>query len=259
MTKLELVDSKTLNSNLSSLADMIRKKTGKDEKLIFPEDFIENIKNIEADPQKTIIGDYAFDGLSSFALGQNSHITNISKIGKFAFRGTHRYSFSTSPSSSDCIFSNLEEIGESAFSGVTSLRYLAFDKTCLFTKLPDNLLSGTYCTVLDIWNSLDTTGDYIFADAKNKTSAILILRQEDKVCKLGEGVFSNIPNFYDFIDSALYYGIFVPESMIDAYKADPSWSEYAKDDCILSVESLTEDGTVTGNLSSKTKAQWGIK
>lgn len=258
MTKLELVDSKTLNSNLSSLADIIRKK-GKDEKLIFPEDFIENIKNIEADPQKTIIGDYAFDGLSSFTLGQNSHITNISKIGKFAFRGTHQYPFSSSSSTSWCTFSNLEELGESAFSGVSYLRYLAFDKTCLFTKLPDNLLSGTSSTtVLDIWNSLDTTGDYIFANAKNK-SVVLILRQEDKVCKLGEGVFSNISNFYNYIESALYYGIFVPESMIDAYKTDPSWSKYAKDDCILSVESLTEDGTATGNLSSTVKSQWGIK
>lgn len=88
---------------------------------------------------------------------------------------------------------------------------------------------------------ISTSSPYVFYE----TPLTALILRSTKLCKIGMGItnlFHGSP-----ISSGTGY-IYVPSALVDSYKADSKWSQYA--DQFRALEDYTVDGTVTGELDS---------
>lgn len=124
----------------------------------------------------------------------------------------------------------LTTVGQAAFYSCRHLEYVHLPSA---TSFETNAFA--YCTsLMEVdTKSLVAIGQYAFNTCSNLDT--LILRNEQVVCSLMAA--TAIPN--------LVY-IYVPASLIDAYKTATNWSSKAS--YIRAIEDYTLDGTVTGQI-----------
>lgn len=228
----KLVDSTQLDSDLTSVANAIRAKSGGSSQLAFPAGFVSEIQAIPsggggeytaedfADATKPT-GAVAF---SAVYFGENSN----NSPAYFGFRSGITKLFGT----------NYAPTGNNtaAFRQMPNLQYAIFPKA---TKLYNNAFYG--CTKLEAFDWLG--GQFAgsggtFQNCSNLT--VLVVRKSDAICTLGAvAAFTNSP----FASGKAGGTLYVPSALISSYQAATNWSTilgYANNQ-IKSIESTHTD------------------
>ena len=236
-----------LTSKITAIADAIRSKTGGTEKLTLnamPTE-ITNIPTGSYDIEDALVtrslsGEYTNNRIVTIghgALSWNNSLTSIdlpavTYIESSAFSYCHKLTSVNLPVATS--------IGSSAFTGddsltsvnlpaVTTIESSAFSNCSALTTV--NFLPAV--TYIRLWafsncsalTSIDlpavtTIEDYVFYNCDLLTS--VIIRTTSQVCILdGASVFTNSP-----IASGTGY-IYVPDELVESYKAATNWSTYA--------------------------------
>lgn len=134
-----------------------------------------------------------------------------SSIGAYAFYYCYRLSQVSLP--------NCEYVGNSAFYNCTGLLEISLPKcSSILVSTFRNCysLSKAY---LPVCNNLSS---YAFSGCRNLLSLILL---SNSVCNLSNYVFDSTPiTGYTTHTGGIYGSVYVPESLVEAYKVAPNWS-----------------------------------
>lgn len=179
-------------SSLTSVADKLREASGSEEKISFPNGYIDSVDDVVAKEQAVL--DSIVDGSISGAY-TNGRVTRVK---------TYAFYKCTDLTSAD-------------FPAATSIKSTAFQ-------------SCTGLISVDFPNITNIEG-YVFQNCKKLTALIL---RADQVCTLfATNAFTGTP-----IESGTGY-IYVPDDLVEDYKAATNWSTYA--DQIKPISELPEE------------------
>jgi hypothetical protein len=181
----------------------------------------------------TVIGEFT-DELEDFITGAMKEYSNekFTELDEYAFMGCkqEKLSFPNVTTARDGCFAfcnNLKELnvpnlvtlykkGQTTphFHSCASLEYVYLPK---LTVTPSQCFIS--CTNLKtvIFDSIITLGGYTFQSCKNLQT--VVIRQNEKVCSLGANTF----NGYTFTGT-----IYVPDTLVEAYKSETNWAVYAE-------------------------------
>ena len=220
----KVIDSAKLDADLTTVADAIRIKTGKTDKLTL-EQMPTEIESIQTGGGGVNQLDEFMDGtitdinskvtnVIAYALRESKalitvNLPNCTTIGTYAFYNCNGLKVFNAP--------NLSSIGSNAFTNCKSLLEINFPsadsiKVYCFSN-------NTSLVKVDLGVTKSIAGYAFEYDAKLVT---LILRKSDEICTLS--------NSNAFRSSAIANGsgyIYVPSALVDAYKSATNWSNYA--------------------------------
>lgn len=201
------------SSDLTSVADAIREKTGTSDPLVFPDGFVEALGGISGGGGGNTDAE---DGIITRTITECSN-DRVTSVG-------------------DDAFNNCTNLTKVDFPNVTSVGKYAFEDCTNLTRA--DLLNAT-----SIANSA-------FAYCKSFTALIL---RSNSMCTLGNSnAFSNCLHFNGTLNTiynptgAKDGYIYVPRALIENYKVATNWSTYATQ--FRALEDYTVDGTITGEL-----------
>ena len=167
-------------------------------------------------PVAVSVGEYAFNGCTSLT---SADLQNVTNLGEYAFYGCSNLTTVNIPALTGVegyTFYNCSSITSVKLPMVENIKFNAFDNC-------KNIASVDLPVATSI-------GSYGFQYCSKLTT--LILRNEDVVCTLGTNTLSNTP-----ISSGSGY-IYVPSTLLDAYKTSSDWSKYAEQ--IRAIEDYSE-------------------
>ena len=239
----KLVDSTQLDSDLTSVANAIRAKSGGSGQLAFPAGFVSEIGNIpsgggasysdmvNAFAKQEISGDIVLDGsVTKFPI---TYFMSGQPITSFRADGLTRlenYSFLGCSALESISFPNLINLyAAQCFKDCVSLTMACFPKLggSQTAGATGYFYSGTFqgCTSLETadLNTLGTSSRGLLAtDFFGCTSLkTLILRKTDGICLLGNvNVFQNTP----FASGGSGGTVYVPQALISSYQTATNWS-----------------------------------
>ena len=147
-------------------------------------------------PEVASIGNNAFGGCTSLTSANFPEVTSI---------GTNAFSGCTSLTSAN--FPEVTSIGPFAFSGCTSLAILDLPEVA---SIGNNAFAG--------YSGSSSSGPYVIPAC---TSLETLILRKNEVVTLGSGALTGTP-----IASGTGY-IYVPDDLVDSYKAAQNWSTYA--------------------------------
>lgn len=217
----KVIDSEQLNSNLASIANAIREKTGESASLQFPNGFTEAIENYNdprtkqliersieefIDDTVSVIGDYSFHECLSLS---TVDVPNATKICKSAFSYCENLTYVNCP--------NVTDIKTYAFAGCTNLTKL---ESPLYVEKGSQgaFLNCPALTMIDLPVAISIHSECFQGCSSLKT---LILRKTDDICALTNiGAFDNSP----FSEGGSGGIVYVPQSLISTYQIATNWS-----------------------------------
>lgn len=253
-----------LINKLTAIADAIRSKTGSTEPLTL-DDMAEAINGISVGgddetgvlesvldrsvasitSNATSIGFAAFYGCSNLTVANFPALTTV---GEFAFNTCSNLAEINAPlittikgdafSASGILsvdFAQLTTIRGGAFSACSKLKSVHLP---LVSSMGSSAFNG--CTALSTvdLSSVTSLGNGCFAYCSTLKTFIL---RSNTLCSLSNvNVFTGTP-----ITNGTGY-IYVPRALIDSYKSDTNWSNFANQ--FRALEDYTVDGTITGEL-----------
>ena len=157
-------------------------------------------------PAATTIGDSAFSSCSA--------LTNVALPAAITIRS---YAFSSCSNLTSIALPAATTIGSSAFSSCSKLTSVDFPAA---TTIGNSAFYGCSKLTSVDFPAATTIGNSAFYGCSKLTS--VVLRKTDTICELsGTSVFNNTP-----IKSGTGY-IYVPDALVDQYKAATNWSTYA--------------------------------
>ena len=175
-------------------------------------------------------GTDAEDGIVTRAITTYTN-NRVQSIGVYAFYGCSALTsvdFPAATTIGSFAFSGCEKLTSVDFPAATTIRDRAFDRCSVLTSVnfPAVTTIGNYalnaCSVLTSvdFPAATTIGNSAFSYCKKLTS--VVLRKTDTICTLSSTfAFNNTP-----IKSGTGY-IYVPDALVDQYKAATNWSTYA--------------------------------
>ena len=207
-----------LTDKLTAIANAIRAKTGKTAKMTMAEMVTEigNLSGAENDIiSGELSGEYTNDSVSmlnNYALAYHSGLTSVS-------------------------FPNVSSIPQYAFAGCSKLAAVNFPKAVQVRSyaFQNNIFTSA---VFPLMQTVENDGFYLCSKLKmldlgqvtsigsgafyfGTSLSAVILRNTSKVCTIQSDTFSG-----SAIASGTGY-IYVPDSLVDSYKAATNWSTYA--------------------------------
>jgi hypothetical protein len=157
-------------------------------------------------PQATSIGTYAFCNCSALP---SVSFPQATSIGNYAFRSCLKLTSADFPQATS--------VGNSAFSACSALTTADFPNA---TSIGNNAFQNCSSLTSADFPQATSLGGSAFYNCSKLTA--LVLRNTSNVCSLGStGAFTNTP-----IKSGTGY-IYVPDALVDSYKAATNWSTYA--------------------------------
>lgn len=215
-----------LKDLFTAIANAIRGKEGSTAAIV-ADDFPERIAAIET--QDTTIEDALVSGNIKFSKYENNRVKEVS-YGAFMrneilqnetlfsvrfdnVETVYEYAFFYCAKLSSVVMPNVKTIYGRAFT-YTAVKKLVLPK---LARIFDFAFSNTFSLEhMDMFGTI--ISDYAFSYSNIET---LILRNNQEMCSLYDvSAFENTP-----IESGTGY-IYVPASMVDAYKADEAWGVY---------------------------------
>ena len=248
-----------LTDKLTNIADAIRGKTGGTDALTL-DGMVEAIAGIEAgggdtsaedglvtrtlteysNGRVTSIGNYAFYNYSNLS---SASFPQATSIGDYTFQNCSNLSSANFPlatSISSYAFSVCSKLPTASFPQATSIGNFAFQNCSKLTSasFPQATSIGDYaftnCSKLPTASFPQATsiGNYTFSGCYSLTA--LIIEQADRVCTLSNTTaFRNCYHILGTVNSTynpegLKDGyIYVPDALVEDYKAATNWSTYA--------------------------------
>ena len=215
-------------TSLQNIANSIREKTGTED-TYKPSEMATAISNIESGGGS---GSNAYDGIIDRTI---TEITNnsVASIGKYAF--------SKCTNLTNVTFTETTIVDEEAFEGCTGLITINFPKATHFryssfkgckaltninapelTYLNVNVFYGcTSLTSVDL-PKVNSIGNGCFQSCTSLTKVIL---RANEVCYISRGAGASIFNNTPIKNGTGY--VYVPDDLVESYKADTNWSEIA--------------------------------
>lgn len=237
------VNVKYKNNSIAELADTGTKTLKTAGKYCEADIVVENTKDGGTDAEDGIvartittytnnrvqsIGERAFNGCSELTSVDFSAVTTISDYAFYSCKKLTNVDFSAVTTISGSVFSdcyaltsaNFPEattIGNSAFNGCRELTSVNFPAA---TTIGNYAFNGCSKLTSVDFPAVATISDGAFINCKKLTS--VVLRKTDTICTLSATfAFNNTP-----IKSGTGY-IYVPDALVDQYKAATNWSTYA--------------------------------
>ncbi len=237
----KMVDSTQLDSDLTSVADAIRAKSGGSGQLAFPSGFVSEIGNIPSggggdyvasdwlDPSKPT-GDIVFPGtsISAYAMYGRTGITGITADSATSVGGSAFYGCTSL--NKNIYLPKATSIGDSCFQNSKITRLVAPK-----ASLGKSIAYGVTTIVAADVNS--NIGDYDFYGAT--AFGILVIRKSSVASLVNTRIFANSKFASGKAGGVLY----VPNDLISSYQSASNWSTilgYATNQ-IKSIESTHTD------------------
>lgn len=247
----KLVDSAQLESDLTSVADAIRAKTGGTADLQFPADFVSEIGSISGGGDDTDFVDLVEKSITSV------NNANITTVGRSAFTMCNSLLSVNLP--------NATVINQDAFNGCGNLLSVNVPKAAtisgaslFYNNYQLKSISFPSATSKLGGNSFRFDTQLVYFDAgtsaglgqpqsfssTNKLS-VVVLRRTTAIASLDS------TNVFETDHFSMVYGlghVYVPRDLISTYQTATNWSTFyaANPDLFRALEDYTDDGTVTG-------------
>lgn len=166
------------------------------------EDFIAGTMKEYSNEKLTEVAAYGFCGRELEKLS----LPNVTTIGAYTFYSMLKLQELHLP--------KLEKVtGVNAIGGCTSLEYIYLPK---LKSAATQQFSGCKNLKVAVFDSIDTIAGFAFQGCTGLEK--LVIRQSEKICTLGNA-------FYGFTYSG---AIYVPDELVEDYKAHTNWAAYAE-------------------------------
>ena len=185
------------DTQLTSVADAIRAKTGASGGLSFPDGMVNAVGDIQTGGGEDALEMLLNKTLTSYA---NSNVTSI-----------YAYTFQNCSALTTVSFPSATQIGSSAFRGCYALTTVSFP---VATSIGAHVFYGCSALTTADFPAVTSIGANAFYDCSALTSLILA---STSMASCGISIFNNASNAIAYVNDAL----------VSDYKAATNWSQYA--------------------------------